>query len=131
MLEFCPTCSYYMYLSAQPADKTSNIHKKCKNCGYVEMLKPTASAASGAPQPILETNFRSGSSAGGAASGITINSNTMRDPTLPHVKTIICPNAQCPSQTDESKRDVIYIETDPANLKFEYVCTVCTTQWTN
>jgi hypothetical protein len=80
---------------------------------------------------ILETNFRSGSSASGAASGIVINDFTLADPTLPHVKTLHCPNSSCPSFHDEKLRDVIYIKTDPANLKFQYVCTVCKTQWTS
>ena len=80
---------------------------------------------------ILETNFRSGSSAGGAASGITVNAYTLQDPTLPHTKTLVCPNTNCASQSDESKRDVILIKTDPINLKFQYICTVCKSQWTS
>lgn len=121
-MRFCTKCSYYLYLVAD--DTTVNL--KCKNCGYVEGLNPEEKEVL-----ILETNFRSGSSAGGAASGITVNSFTLRDPTLPHVKTLRCPNGGCESQTDESKRDVIYIKTDPTNLKFQYICTTCQTQWTN
>jgi DNA-directed RNA polymerase subunit M/transcription elongation factor TFIIS len=123
-MRFCPLCNYYLYLSA-PDD--SAVKHLCKNCGYSEELKP----ANKEDALILETNFRSGSSAGGAASGITINDFTLADPTLPHVKTLRCPNTSCPSTADESKRDVIYIKTDPANLKFQYVCTVCRTQWTS
>ena len=124
-MHFCPKCSYYLYLDAQ--EGSTAVQHKCKNCGYSEALK----AETNQEVLILETNFRSGSSAGGAASGITVNSYTLRDPTLPHVKTLRCPNTSCPSQTDESKRDVIYIKTDPTNLKFQYICTTCQTQWTN
>ena len=122
-MRFCPKCSYYLYLAA---NDDGTVNHKCKNCGFTEALDPTA-----AEILILETNFRSGSSAGGAASGITVNSYTLRDPTLPHVKTLRCPNGGCESHTDESKRDVIYIKTDPTNLKFQYICTTCQTQWTN
>ena len=81
---------------------------------------------------ILETIFRSGSSAGGAASGIKVNEYTFEDPTLPHVNTLRCPNSECLSNRDESKRDVIYIKTDPTNMKFQYICAVCRkAQWTS
>lgn len=99
----------------------------CKNCGFSEPLNPKSKEDA----LILETNFRSGSSASGAASGVTINAYTKMDPTLPHVNTLRCPNGACPSNADESLRDVIYIKTDPANLKFQYICTQCPTQWTN
>lgn len=116
-LPFCPTCSYYLYTD-QNEDAVLHV---CRNCGF---KKPIESASM-----VLETNFRSGSSAGGVASGITVNSYTLEDPTLPHVSTIPCPNASCPYSGQA--QDVIYIKTDPSNLKFQYICKGCKTQWTN
>jgi DNA-directed RNA polymerase subunit M/transcription elongation factor TFIIS len=124
-MRFCPTCSYYLYIRSSESVESDVLHE-CKNCGFTEPLN-----ASEKEILILETNFRSGSSAGGAASGITVNSYTLQDPTNPHVKTIPCPNTSCATQLDPSKRDVIYIKTDPTNLKFQYICTSCKTQWTN
>jgi DNA-directed RNA polymerase subunit M/transcription elongation factor TFIIS len=121
-MHFCPVCRYYLYLDAS---NKSAITRHCKNCGFSEPLAPGSKDEA----LILETNFRSGSSAGGAASGITVNEFTLKDPTLPHVKTIPCPNAGCPSKADDSRRDVIYIKTDPTNMKFQYICTVCMSQW--
>lgn len=123
-MRFCPRCSYYLYLNAQNDEA---VYHACKNCGFHEPLNP----ANKEEALILETNFRSGSSAGGAASGIKVNAYTLQDPTLPHVKTLRCPNAECISQEDETKRDVIYIKTDPTNLTFQYICTVCHNQWTS
>jgi DNA-directed RNA polymerase subunit M/transcription elongation factor TFIIS len=123
-MRFCPKCDYYLFLSAGEGAPVSML---CKNCGFSEKLEPKTKEEA----LILETNFRSGSSASGASSGITVNEYTKMDPTLPHVNTIRCPNGGCPSNRDESSRDVIYIKTDPANLKFQYVCTRCPTQWTN
>ena len=122
-MHFCPVCKYYLYLNASDE---SAVVRHCKNCGFSEHLSPTTKEEA----LILETNFRSGSSAGGAASGISINDYTLKDPTLPHVMTIPCPNGGCPSASDETRRDVIYIKTDPTNLKYQYICTVCMTQWT-
>ena len=133
-MKFCPRCSYFLYLTSEESmvpNESAKVNLTCKNCGFHEQLVPKTKEEA----LILETNFRSGSSAGGAASGITINANTLpytlRDPTLPHVKTLRCPNGGCPSQEDESLRDVIYIKTDPTNLKFQYVCTKCNTLWTS
>lgn len=124
-MRFCPKCRYYLYLNA--TDGTQVIHQ-CKNCGHSEPLEPKSKEEA----MILETNFRSGSSAGGAASGIKVNEYTFEDPTLPHVNTLRCPNSECLSNRDESKRDVIYIKTDPTNMKFQYICAVCRqAQWTS
>jgi len=123
-MRFCPTCSYLLVLSANEDGSVSQV---CKNCGLREALQP----ANEKDAMILETNLRSGSSAGGASSGITVNNYTLKDPTLPHIHTISCPNEACDTRKGKADPDVIYIKTDPTNLKFQYVCTVCRTEWTN
>ena len=124
-MRFCPKCRYYLFLSA--SEDHTTVSMLCRNCGFSEKLEPKTKE----DVLILETNFRSGSSASGASSGITVNEYTKMDPTLPHVNTIRCPNGGCPSNAAGAERDVIYIKTDPANLKFQYVCTKCPAQWTN
>jgi len=121
ILRFCPRCEYYLYLSAG----MGVVNQCCKNCGYTADFTPNSSEEA----LILETEYRSGSSASGASSGITINPLTKHDPTLPHDKHIRCANSECPSQADASKRDTIYIKIDPQKLKFQYLCTVCDEQW--
>jgi DNA-directed RNA polymerase subunit M/transcription elongation factor TFIIS len=123
-MRFCETCSYLLVLKTKD---DGTVDQVCKNCGRKEPLHPTNEKEA----MILETNLRSGSSAGGASSGITVNNYTLQDPTLPHIQSIMCPNEGCGSRADETLRDVIYIKTDPTNLKFQYVCTVCRTEWTN
>ena len=123
-MRFC-RCGYYMYLNTQGAEGI--VTHMCRQCGVQEPFKPVNLDDA----LILETNFRSGSSAGGAASGITVNAYTLQDPDNPSFKTLACPNTSCPSQADESKRDVMYIKTDPINMKFQYICTVCKSQWTS
>jgi hypothetical protein len=123
ILRFCPRCEYYLFLNA--TDKIVKL--TCKNCGFAEPFVPATSEEA----LILETQFRSGASAVGVASGITLNEYTRSDPTLPHVKTIKCVNAACASQAEEARRDVIYIKTDPQNMKFQYICNVdgCGATW--
>jgi len=121
-MRFCPVCNYYLYHSNN-ADK---LVLQCRQCGYNEALQPKSADEA----LILETTFQAtGTSSGLGASGVTVNAYTLADPTLPHTKSLKCPQATCPSAGDVEKRDVIYIKTDAAALKFQYICTVCQTQW--
>lgn len=124
-MRFCPTCDYYLYLSPNVTDPTALI-LQCRNCGFNESMLPKNSEDA----LILETAFKStGTSAGLGASGVTVNSYTLSDPTLPHTKSIKCPNDSCASATKPDSRDIIYIKTDSSGLKFQYICTVCQNQW--
>jgi len=58
-----------------------------------------------------------------------VNKYTKLDPTLPHITTIKCPNTNCTSNDDDSKRDVIYIRYDDIDMKYLYICSVCDTMW--
>jgi len=79
---------------------------------------------------ILETTFQAtGTTSGLGASGVTVNSYTLADPTLPHTDTLDCPNVACESRSNVALKDVIYLKTDSGGLKFQYVCTVCQKQW--
>lgn len=130
-MRFCPVCEYFLYINTidvkDESDKKLNVHLKCRNCGYSVPLDPKSTEEA----LVLETVFNSGSSASGAASGVTINEYTLVDPTLPHVKNLTCPNTSCISRTDKEKQDVIYIKKDPTNLEFQYICTNCKTQWSS
>jgi len=78
---------------------------------------------------ILETTFSTTKGAGQKQVISSLNADTKLDPTLPHLKTIACPEPTCASQADPSRRDILYMRTDQKNLKYEYSCTVCNTQW--
>jgi DNA-directed RNA polymerase subunit M/transcription elongation factor TFIIS len=116
MLRFCPVCSNCLRLSYVGA-----LNLVCRKCGYTDELNPKSSEEA----LILETHF--GTS--GTAEQSMFNEYTKRDPTLPVLKTITCPNTVCPSRADEALRAVKVIRTDAKNLKFQYCCTVCDTQW--
>jgi DNA-directed RNA polymerase subunit M/transcription elongation factor TFIIS len=123
-MRFCQVCNYYLYLAAS-ADGNSLV-LQCRHCGYNEAMEPKSAAEA----LVLETTFQAtGTTAGLGASGVTVNSYTLADPTLPHTDTLECPNSTCASNTDVSRKDVIYIKTDSAALKFQYICTVCSKQW--
>lgn len=116
-MRFCPICSYYLYLTQ--TEKV--LEQLCKHCGFKEALNPKNSEEA----LILETTFASGQKQTVSA----LNDYTKLDPTLPHLKTIPCPNAACPTQADPATRDILYIKTDSKNLKYQYCCAVCNEQW--
>ena len=57
-----------------------------------------------------------------------INSCTKLDPTLPHIRTIPCPNPHCETNKNV-ERDVVVIRYDNEELKYMFICTVCDTAW--
>lgn len=111
--DFCQLCRYYMYLDQD--GKT--LRRICRNCGFQEEEKGGL---------VLEMDLKEKTSEGYK---ILMNEFTPLDPTLPHVNTIKCPNAECQTNTSGKERDVIYLKYDAVNMKFLYICTVCDTQW--
>jgi DNA-directed RNA polymerase subunit M/transcription elongation factor TFIIS len=126
-MRFCPVCDNYLYLQAAEADATgeeATLKLLCRHCGYEEKMAPKSSDEA----LVLETVFSAGG-ADGAKPKSALNEYTKLDPTLPRLKTIACPNQACASQADPATRDILYIKTDAKNLKYQYACTVCGTQW--
>ena len=58
-----------------------------------------------------------------------INKYTKLDPTLPRINTILCPNAECETNTKNKEREIIYIRYDDTNMKYVYLCSCCDTVW--
>jgi hypothetical protein len=94
----------------------------CRHCGLKETLKPTSAEDA----LILETTFATTKA---KQTTSAINEYTKLDPTLPRLKTISCPNQACPSQSSPETRDILYVKTEAKNLKYQYCCTVCNTEW--
>jgi len=124
-MRFCPVCSYYLFLKEEEVKQNESVlNLLCRHCGYKAKLAPKTSDEA----LILETSFTTGSQGSNISQ---INEYTKLDPTLPHLKTIACPNQACPSQADAATRDILYIKTDAKNLKYQYNCMVCQTQWSS
>lgn len=123
-MRFCPVCAYYLSLKVRGEEEGGRgVDLLCRHCGYKEEMRPKSSEEA----LILEMNFTAAGSQKQTTS--QLNEFTKLDPTLPHLKTIACPYQACPTQADPATRDILYIKTDAKNLKYQYACTVCGTQW--
>ena len=112
----CPKCDYYMPL--KKAQDDTAYARTCLNCGYLEEEKPGL---------VMETVIQEKAS---ETFSVVLNEYTKKDPRLPHITTLKCPNQTCPSrQAGGPKSDVIYIKYDVQNMKFLYICTHCDHQW--
>ena len=65
-----------------------------------------------------------------------VNQYTKLDPTLPRIKNIKCPNADCNSNKEKkdpnyAEKEIIYLRYDDVNMKFIYLCGVCENMWKN
>ena len=59
-----------------------------------------------------------------------INKYTKLDPTIPRINTVVCPNVECSSNTDDSvEKEILYIRYDDTNMKFIYLCANCDKIW--
>jgi hypothetical protein len=122
-IKYCPQCRYYLYLKVNrdtpsPEVNQSYLSRICRNCGFEQRDEQGGM--------ITETQLQQRASEGYK---ILLNKFTRQDPTLPHMKTIKCPNETCPTNTGAAEKDVIYIKYDPMNLKYLYICNVCDFQW--
>lgn len=115
-MRFCTQCRNMYYVRISDND-TNQLIYYCRNCGHVDdVLTPDNIC-------ILENKTKS------TTYQHAINRYTKLDPTLPHIKTIKCPNAECASNDDDRLRDVIYIRYDDTAMKYIYICAVCDTIW--
>lgn len=97
-------------------NEENRLYWECLKCGYSK--EDTKGGL------IMETRVQEFSNEGYKL----INEFTADDPTLPHIKTIQCPNETCPSRRGDGN-DVLYIKYDPVNLKYLYICAKCKQRW--
>lgn len=115
-MEFCQKCDNMYYLKKN--DEKKLIHY-CKHCNYED-----AKLIETKNMKVFEYSKED------TIGTVNINDYTRFDPTLPHVRTIRCPNLECDSNTaEEVQPDVIYIRVDDSKMKYIYLCYHCNSTW--
>ena len=134
-MNFCPDCESYLITKITNNDNPNKIlNLECNNCGYKKNIDI---AKEPEYKRIYQNNYKT--------KQIKIDQKNIqyldKDPTLPHVDNIPCPNPQCitnktnpnPEILNEAKtgNNVLYIKLNNSDLTYLYQCCNCKHTWTN
>ena len=117
-MHFCNQCQNMYYISISASDANKLIYY-CRNCGHEDNVLSVENVTVSKMQ--LKKSEQEFSH--------IINKYTKLDPTLPRINNVLCPNMNCKTNTDEIKREIIYIRYDDTNMKYVYLCSSCDTVW--
>jgi DNA-directed RNA polymerase subunit M/transcription elongation factor TFIIS len=117
-MHFCNVCDNMYYIRVDE-DSGSKLIYYCRKCGNEDSLIRDKNAC------VLKTNVNTTD----ASIDNVVNEYTKYDPTLPRFNSILCPNADCQTNTKDAPREIIYIRYDEVDLKYIYLCSTCDTSW--
>jgi len=117
-MHFCSKCSNMYYIRINSDDPNKLVYY-CRNCGNEDKLLAVENVC------VSKTQIKK------SEQSFThiINQYTKLDPTLPRINTILCPNPDCATNTNNVEREIIYIRYDETNMKYIYLCCICDTVW--
>ena len=118
-MHFCSICENMYYIRIDNDDPNKLIYY-CRKCGNEDKLLNA--------ENICVTNTTI--SKDNQTFSHIINKYTKLDPTLPRITSILCPNAECRTNTKDEPREIIYVRYDEVNIKYMYLCSTCDTTWT-
>jgi DNA-directed RNA polymerase subunit M/transcription elongation factor TFIIS len=117
-MHFCSNCSNMYYIRINSDDSNSLVYY-CRQCGNEDKFIAVGNVCVSKIQiKKSEQSFNH-----------IINKYTKLDPTLPRVSNILCPDPDCPTNTKNDPREIIYIRYDDTNMKYIYLCSTCDTVW--
>ena len=117
-MHFCSNCNNMYYIRIN-SENTNKLVYYCRNCGNEDNLLTTDNVC------VSKTNLKKSDQ----SFNHIINKFTKYDPTLPRITKILCPNPDCPTNTKDVAREIIYIRYDDTNMKYVYLCSTCDTVW--
>ena len=118
-MKFCNHCSNMLYISINE-ENTNELVYYCRNCGEKDETLTNDNIC------VLETNFKKGEQ----TFNHIINKYTKKDPTLPRISNVKCPNTACQTNVkSDVVPEIIYMRYDDEALKYLYICVSCDTVW--
>jgi len=117
-MHFCSNCSNMYYIRINSDDPNKLVYY-CRKCGNEDKLLAIENVCVSKTQvKKTEQTFSH-----------IVNQYTKLDPTLPRINSVLCPNPECLTNTEDKPREIIYIRYDDANMKYIYLCSECDTIW--
>ena len=118
-MKFCNHCSNMLYISISEENSNELIYY-CRNCGEKDETLTSENIC------VLETHLKKGEQ----KFNHIINKYTKKDPTLPRISNVKCPNTQCHTNVKaDVVPEIIYMRYDDDALKYLYICVTCDTVW--
>ena len=117
-MHFCSICNNMYYIRLNE-DEGNTLVYYCRNCGNEDTNLITNGIS------VSKTNLQNNHD----EFNHIINKYTKLDPTLPRVTKILCPNADCETNKEDTPREIIYIRYDNQNMKYVYLCSTCDMVW--
>ena len=117
-MHFCSKCSNMYYIRINSDDPNKLVYY-CRNCGNEDKSLAIENVC------VSKTQIKKDEK----SFTYIINKFTKLDPTLPRINTILCPNPDCATNTNDDPREIIYIRYDDVNMKYIYLCSICDTVW--
>ena len=117
-MHFCSDCSNMYYIRINSDDPNKLVYY-CRKCGNEDKLLAIENVC--VSRTLIKKSEQSFNH--------IINKYTKLDPTLPRINNVLCPNADCKTNTEGVEREIIYIRYDDTNMKYVYLCSQCDTVW--
>ena len=136
-MNFCPECENSLFIKISGSDNANNIISYiCNNCSYKKNIDITK-----------EPEYKCVYSHSYNIEKIDTNKHNdkylCKDPTLPHIDILPCPNPECitnkenqksellDTESQKVKNNVLYIKINENNLTYKYKCCNCNHTWLN
>ena len=117
-MKYCIQCDNMYYIGLN-SDDSNKLTYYCRNCGYKYNTITNEGVC------VLKSELKNS----GNKFHHIINQYTKLDPTLPRIRNLKCPNAECKYNKEDKTAEVIYVRYDDDNLKYLYICVECDTTW--
>lgn len=123
-VRFCPEChnnfSNYNYIVEKEGSKPVNyLVYSCQSCLYQEKVKSVETLE----DAILFTKDKLNK-----LPDKEIHTEMCLDPTLPRTRTVECPNTDCPSNTGDAEREIVFFHYN-TDMKLAFICCRCQSTW--
>jgi len=138
-MNFCPeaNCETYLITKISNLDNSNKIMSlECNNCNYKKVIDISKEPEY---KCVFQQNYN--------LKKIKIDQKNIqflnKDPTLPHVNNIPCPNSECitnkenpnseilETASEKNINDVLYIKLNESDMTYLYQCCNCNHTWTN
>ena len=117
-MHFCSICKNMYYIRIN-SDNPNKLVYYCRNCGNEDTSLVTDNVC------VSKTQLKKSE----LSFSHIINKYTKLDPTLPRTNKVLCPFADCPTNSKDVAREIIYIRYDDVNMKYVNLCSTCYTVW--